>query len=366
LFTSIDVVRFFILFAIWIADARKIGGFVALRIWFREICEFRLAFSINHEISIAWFIEDSPQKQTTVKEKKRNNTMSDVTREIALRTARHTDKTFGDLLSMAEGDDPVAAAKANALLHHLLSVPLREICMLGGPDARITDAQISDLRKKVIANTMRGSAPVEKTVSEIVSAIAGNDPQARANVSYVIDLMRAPPAKGRGDKIKGYGDLVAGSGERRSQAYYPTADAAQRFGFSYDAAKLIPRPVKTAGKKIGTSDDIMNLWFREICEFRLAFSINHEIIKSRDLLRILLKNRQKEKEKKKEKKMFRDDFYFMTRSQLNSWNRVNRAPGAKYPTDADYQRVNSMIDIVGDEDILRTESGVIPVTMCDE
>jgi hypothetical protein len=61
--------------------------------------------------------------------------------------------------------------------------------------------------------------------------------------------------------------------------------------------------------------------------------------------------------------MFRDDVYFMTRSQLISWNRVNRAPGAKYPTNADHQRVSNMMDIVGDPDILRTESGVAPVPM---
>lgn len=61
--------------------------------------------------------------------------------------------------------------------------------------------------------------------------------------------------------------------------------------------------------------------------------------------------------------MFVDNFYFMTPEQLNSWNRVNRAPGAKFPTEKDRQRVSNMMDQVGDPAILRTESGVSPVRM---
>jgi hypothetical protein len=54
-------------------------------------------------------------------------------------------------------------------------------------------------------------------------------------------------------------------------------------------------------------------------------------------------------------------FYFMSRVELNSYNRVNSAPGARQPDKKDYQRVRSMLARVGDRP-LRAESGsaVVP------
>lgn len=63
---------------------------------------------------------------------------------------------------------------------------------------------------------------------------------------------------------------------------------------------------------------------------------------------------------KERERMFADNFYFMTREELVSYNRCMGTPGCKVPSREDEDRFFALQERVKDISILRTESGAIP------
>jgi nucleoid DNA-binding protein len=159
--------------------------------------------------------------------------MTVVTREISLNAFRHSGNTLKAFMEDAKSDQMKAQ-----ILEHILNTPMRELSDLGGPDARLTEQEITSWRKKIAKAMVDATgAPVEMTMSDIHAALNATDPQTVANVSAVLDLMRSEPKTGKRGGVKGFGDLKLSSGERRGAAYVLSPETAQRFEIPYDSSR---------------------------------------------------------------------------------------------------------------------------------